>query len=234
MTKMNQIKVIAFDADDTLWVCEPIFRTMEAKVCELLSEYMDKEQLLKEILKNHIANLPLYGYGIKGYILSLTETALKISAGQVPQEVIDRIIAYGKEMLQEPVVLLQDVSEVLPRLKEHFRLMVITKGDLLDQQRKLEASGLLPYFNDIEIVSDKKTADYEKLFERHGIDPKEFMMVGNSLKSDILPVIELGAAGVHIPYEITWEHEKVEDLDHSNPLLHEISHLEEIYPIVGL
>lgn len=231
---MNQIKVIAFDADDTLWVCEPIFRTMEAKVCELLTGYMDKEQLLKEILKNHIANLPLYGYGIKGYILSLTETALKISNGKVPQEVIDRIIAYGKEMLQEPVELLEDVKEVLPVLKGKYHLMVITKGDLLDQQRKLEASGLLPYFDDVEILSDKQPADYEKLFERHGINPSEFMMVGNSLKSDILPVVELGGYGVHIPYKITWEHEKVEHPDRTNPLLREISHLRELIGIIGI
>lgn len=231
---MNQIKVIAFDADDTLWVCEPIFRTMEAKVCELLTGYMEKELLLKEILKNHVGNLPLYGYGIKGYILSLTETALKISNGKVSQEIIDRIISYGKEMLQEPVELLDDVKEVLPALKEKYRLMVITKGDLLDQQRKLEASGLLPYFDDVEILSDKKPADYEKLFERYGINPSEFMMVGNSLKSDVLPVVELGGYGVHIPYKITWEHEKVENIDRTNPLLHEISHLKELTDIVGL
>lgn len=231
---MSQIKMIAFDADDTLWVCEPIFRTMEAKVCELLSPYMDKESLLQKILENHIANLPLYGYGIKGYILSLTETALEISNREVPQSVINQIIAYGKEMLQEPVVLINQVEKILPRLKEHFNLMVITKGDLLDQQRKLNASGLLPLFDEVEILSDKTPDDYKKLFERHGISPDEFMMVGNSLKSDILPVIELGAQGVHIPYEITWEHEKVARIDRNNPLLHEITHLDEIYPIVGI
>lgn len=231
---MNQIKMIAFDADDTLWVCEPIFRTMEAKVCELLSDYMPKEQLLKEILKNHIANLPLYGYGVKGYILSLTETALKISNGQLPPEIIDQIIAYGKEMLQEPVELLDDVKEVLSQLKKKYRLMVITKGDLLDQQRKLEASGLLSYFEKVEILSDKQPSDYEKLFERHGIDPSQFMMVGNSLKSDVLPVVELGGYGVHIPYKITWEHEKVEFPEGPNPQLFKIERLGELFSIVGI
>ncbi|MEG1615307.1 MAG: HAD family hydrolase [Bacteroidales bacterium] len=230
---MDNIKVIGFDADDTLWVCEPIFRNAEKKVCELLKPWVETEELLDKILQIHVSNLPLYGYGIKGYILSLTETVLEVTDGRVPGELLNKIIALGKEMLQEPIVLLNHVETVLPRLKENYKLVVATKGDLLDQQRKLEASGLLRYFDDVEIMSDKNPAEYQKMFNRLNIKPTEFMMVGNSLKSDILPVIELGAKGVHIPYEITWAHEKVEEVDRNNPLFHEISHLEELYDILN-
>lgn len=230
---MTDIKVIGFDADDTLWICEPIFRNAEAKVCELLTPWMEREALLNRILEIHVRNMPLYGYGIKGYILSLTETALEISDGKVSQEVLTRILELGKEMLQEPVVLINDVESVLPKLKERYKLIVVTKGDLLDQQRKLEASGLLPLFDGVEILSDKKPDDYRKMFSRQNIAPSEFMMIGNSLKSDILPVMELGSKGVYIPYEITWAHERVEEMDKDNPLFHEISHMDEIYHLLG-
>ena len=144
---MDKIKVIGFDADDTLWICEPIFRNAEEKICKLLSPWMERDSLLKKILDVHVRNMPLYGYGIKGYVLSLTEAALEISDGNVSQDILTRILEVGKEMIQEPVVLINDVKTILPKLKENYKLLVITKGDLLDQERKLELSGLLPYFD---------------------------------------------------------------------------------------
>lgn len=231
---MDNIKVIGFDADDTLWVCEPIFREAEKRICELLSPWISPERLLQLILEVHVGNLNLYGYGIKGYILSLTEAVLHATENRVPQEILSRILQVGKEMLQEPVRLINRVDRILPVLKEQYKLIVVTKGDLLDQQRKIETSGLLACFDDVEIMSDKTPEAYQKMFNRMGIQPSEFMMVGNSLKSDILPVIELGCHGVHIPYEITWAHERVEEVDRTNPLFHEIRRMEELYDLVPI
>ncbi len=166
-------------------------------------------------------------------MLSLTEAALEISDGNVSQDILTRILEVGKEMIQEPVVLINDVKTILPKLKENYKLLVITKGDLLDQERKLELSGLLPYFDGVEIMSDKKTEDYHRLFDRLQINPSEFMMVGNSIRSDIQPVMALGARGVHIPYEITWAHEKVDDFDKNNPLFSEIQKMEELYKLLN-
>ena len=229
---MNDIKVIGFDADDTLWICESIFRNAELKICQLLSPYISQETLLEKIFEIHIQNLPVYGYGIKGYILSLTEAALKFSEKEIPGNVIFEIISIGKEMLNSPVELINNVENILPQLKNRYKLIVATKGDLLDQQRKLKNSGISHYFDHIEIMSDKKSSDYKKMFENLNISPSEFMMVGNSLKSDILPVIELGAKGIHIPYEITWLHENVENTEIQNPDFYEIKSLDEIFTLL--
>jgi putative hydrolase of the HAD superfamily len=211
------IKILAFDADDTLWHNETYFREIEDKFCALLEDYHPAHTIARELLQTEVANLSLYGYGIKGFILSLIETALRISDKTIPLEVIEKILAYGKELLEKPVHLIEDVEDVLGQLKNRYRLVMATKGDLLDQHRKLHKSGLGHYFHHIEIMSEKKQDDYGKLIKRLDIQPQEFVMIGNSLKSDILPVLQLGGHGFHIPYHTTWEHEKIGvNIDHPN------------------
>lgn len=214
---MKQIKVIAFDADDTLWVNEPYFREAEDKFCALLEEFLPRHQVAQELFKVEMQNLELYGYGVKAFMLSMMETALRICEKHLAPEVLERIIEIGREQLDKPVVLLEGVQDVLESLKGRYRLVVATKGDLLDQERKLQRSGLAHYFHHIEIMSDKKIKDYQKLIKHLDCQPEEFLMVGNSLKSDILPVLEIGGHAVHIPYHITWQHETVEtEVEHAN------------------
>jgi len=204
------IKVIAFDADDTLWVNEPFFREAEEKFASLLEDFMPQHAIMKELYRTEIDNLKLYGYGIKGFMLSMIETAIRISSGHLPMTIIDKIIQIGQEMLVKPVELLPGVEEVLKSLNGDFRIVMATKGDLIDQERKLKKSGLSKHFHHIEIMSEKRVEDYEKLIRHLDILPSEFLMLGNSLKSDILPVLELGGFGIHIPFHITWIHEQVE------------------------
>lgn len=204
------IKVIAFDADDTLWVNEPYFQETEEKFCELLAPYLSRHTLSQELFKTEIDNLKLYGYGIKGYILSMIEAALKISNNTISTEVIVKIIQYGKELLERPIELLDGVEDTLESLKGKYKLVVATKGDLLDQRRKLHNSGLGKYFHHIEVMSDKQETDYNDLIKRLDIHPSEFMMIGNSLKSDILPVLGIGGHAIHIPFHTTWAHEKID------------------------
>jgi putative hydrolase of the HAD superfamily len=209
------IKVIAFDADDTLWVNEPYFQETEKKFCALLEDYLPHHDVQKELFKTEIENLSLYGYGIKGFMLSMIETALRVSEKSASLDIIEKALEYGKELLAKPIELLDGVAEVLEALKGDYRLVVATKGDLLDQERKLKKSGIEHYFHHIEIMSDKKENDYLKLIRHLDIDPSEFLMLGNSLKSDILPVLEIGGHAFHIPYHVTWAHEEVENrIDH--------------------
>jgi len=211
------IKVIAFDADDTLWINEPYFQETEQKFCALLEDYLPRHTLAKELFKTEIQNLPLYGYGVKGFMLSMIETGLRVSDNTLNIEVLSKAIQYGKELLEKPIELLDGVEDVLKALKGKFRLVVATKGDLLDQERKLKKSGLEHYFHHIEIMSDKQEADYRKLIKHLDIQPAEFLMLGNSLKSDVLPVLAIGGHGVHVPYHTTWEHEQVEHhVEHTN------------------
>jgi len=217
MNPTNQLKVIAFDADDTLWVNEPYFQETEKKFCALLEDYLPHHSVQKELFKIEMQNLPLYGYGIKGFMLSMVEAALKVSENTVPLSVIEKAIDYGKELLSKPIELLEGVEEVLQKSRSKYRLVVATKGDLLDQERKLKKSGLEHYFHHIEIMSDKKENDYLKLIKHLDIDASAFMMVGNSLKSDVLPVLEIGGHAVHVPYHTTWAHEKIEGaIEHAN------------------
>jgi putative hydrolase of the HAD superfamily len=214
---MNNIKVIAFDADDTLFVNEPYFQETEKKFCALMSSYHSHHSLSQELFKTEIANLELYGYGIKGYILSMIEAAMKISDNTISIEIIEKIIKYGKELLEKPIELLDGVEETLEALKGKYKLIVATKGDLKDQQSKLHRSGLGPYFHHIEVMSDKQELNYEKLLGRLDIKPHEFFMIGNSLKSDVLPVLGIGGHAVHIPFHTTWEHEIVSHkVEHPN------------------
>lgn len=225
------IKVIAFDADDTLWVNEPYFQNTEKKFCDLMGEFLPQHTLSRELLKIEIENLVLYGYGIKGYILSMIETALKVSDNTIGIDAIEKIIDFGKELLNEPIELLENVEEVLAALQHDYRLVVATKGDLLDQERKLKKSGLSHYFHHIEIMSDKKEDDYLKLIKHLDINPTEFMMIGNSLKSDVLPVIRIGGHAIHVPYHTTWAHEQVETtLEHEN--FRHVTHLKEVLPLL--
>ena len=205
------IKTIAFDADDTLWVNEPNYQAVEHRFFELLHPFKPQEAVMKALLETENRNIPLYGYGVKGFMLSMIETALQLTNHKISIEVLETIIAMGKELIEKPIELLDDIVEVLEVLKDTHQLIIATKGDLLDQQRKLAKSGLIPYFDHIEIMSDKKEGDYAQLLKKLNVRPQEFVMIGNSLKSDILPVINIGGFGVYIPYHVTWQHEKVEE-----------------------
>jgi putative hydrolase of the HAD superfamily len=212
---MKNLKVIAFDADDTLFINETYFAETEQKFCGLMEDYLSHQSISKELFKMEIDNLKLYGYGIKGYILSMIEAAMRISNNTLPIAIIEKILQYGKELLEKPIVLLEGVEETLEALHGKYKLVVATKGDLLDQRRKLHNSGLGHYFHHIEVMSDKQEVDYSDLLRRLEIAPAEFFMIGNSLKSDILPVLAIGGHAIHIPFHTTWAHEKID---------HEISH----------
>ena len=207
---MKNIKVIAFDADDTLFINETYFAETEEKFCSLMSDYLSNQGISKELFKIQIDNLKTYGYGIKGFILSMIEAAMKISNNTISVEAIERIIQYGKELAEKPIVLLDGVEETLKALHGKYKLVVATKGDLLDQRRKLHNSGLGKYFHHIEVMSDKQEIDYTDLIKRLEIQPSEFFMIGNSLKSDVLPVLAIGGHAVHIPFHTTWEHERID------------------------
>jgi len=214
---MNNIKVIAFDADDTLWVNEPYFREAEEKCCALLEDYLPMHSVANELFKVEVKNLPLYGYGVKGFILSMIETILEVTEGTASLQTVEKAIQYGKELLDKPIELLAGVEEVLETLKPNYRLVVATKGDLLDQERKLKKSGLQNYFHHIEIMSDKQEKDYIKLLKHLDCKPEDFLMIGNSLKSDVLPVLQIGGHAVHVPYHTTWAHEMIENnVEHAN------------------
>ncbi len=229
---MQNCKVIGFDADDTLWVNEPYFRQTERKFCELLWNGMSLDEVTKELFEVEIGNIPLYGYGTKAFTLSMIETSLKITNGNVSSEKISAILELGKEQINKPIELLDGVVELLKSLQGKYRLIVATKGDLLDQERKLHKSGLLKYFHHIEVMSDKKDADYEKLIKHLDIKPEEFLMVGNSLKSDILPVLNVGGNAVHIPFHTTWEHELVSEKEIENANFHEIENIRELLNLI--
>ena len=207
----RNIKVIAFDADDTLWVNEPFFRDAENEFCKLLKNYISEEDCKQLLFEVEIKNLPMYGYGIKPFTLSLIEAAIALSKNRIPLETVSKIIELGKEMLSKPIRLIDGIEETLIKLSSKYRLVMATKGDLLDQERKLIKSGLEKYFHHIEVMSDKQPNNYQKLITHLDITPSQFLMIGNSLKSDVLPVLEIGSYAIHIPFHTTWEHEKVEE-----------------------
>ncbi len=208
--KYSDVKVIGFDADDTLWVNEPIFRHIEQRFASLLQEYDDPDNVTSKLFETEIKNLGSYGYGIKGFVLSMIETAIRVSNGNLSPSVINDIIDLGKKMMGHPVELLDGVEATLTQLQPDYRLIVVTKGDLLDQERKLKKSGIEHYFHHTEVVSDKTEEHYASLLSHFDIDPGEFLMVGNSMKSDILPILNIGAKAVHVPYHTTWQHEVVD------------------------
>ncbi|WP_288758416.1 HAD family hydrolase [uncultured Brevundimonas sp.] len=201
------ITTVGLDADDTLWHNETLFRLTHARFVDLLDDHGDADVIEARLAQVERRNLRLYGYGIKGFTLSMIETAMELCDGGAPPEVVREILAAGREMLAHPVETLPGVDEVVAQLSERYRLVLITKGDLLDQERKLAASGLGERFSAVEIVSEKDRGTYERVFARHGTGATEAAMAGNSMKSDVLPAIEAGAFGVHIPYHVTWAHE---------------------------
>jgi putative hydrolase of the HAD superfamily len=205
----SNIEVIGFDADDTLWVNETYFRETEERFAELLEGYETKNKIDQELFKIEMENLETYGYGIKGFMLSMVESALDLSNNRVSQQTILEILNLGKKMIQQPVELLDGVKEVLEKIKNKYRLIVLTKGDLLDQERKLKKSGLSKYFHHVEVLSDKKEANYLKLLNHLEIDINKFLMVGNSLKSDVIPILNIGGKAIHVPFHTTWAHELV-------------------------
>lgn len=211
------IKVIAFDADDTLWVNEPYYQETEHKFCDLLENYLPQHSISKELFATEMQNLALYGFGVKSFMLSMIETALRISDKSLNITILEKIIQLGKDLINKEIEILEGVEEVLKSVSGKYKLVVATKGDLLDQERKLRNSGIEHYFHHIEIMSDKQESDYKKLIKHLDILPEQFMMIGNSLKSDVLPILALGGIGVHIPYHVTWAHEKIETkVDHPN------------------
>ena len=201
------ITTVGLDADDTLWHNETIFRLTHDRFAEMLAEHGDRDTIEARLAEVERRNLRLYGYGIKGVTLSMIETAMELTGGEPPAGVIREILAAGREMLGHPVEPLPGVDEALAQLSERYRLVLVTKGDLLDQERKLAASGLGDLFAGVEIVSEKTVETYRTIFDRHGTGAGEAVMAGNSMKSDVLPAIAAGAWAAHIPYVITWAHE---------------------------
>ncbi|HET7413923.1 MAG TPA: HAD family hydrolase [Pararhizobium sp.] len=205
------ISTIGLDADDTLWQNEQFFRLTEDRFTAFLADYCDSELLCARLLEAERRNVAHYGFGIKGFTLSMIETAIEVTGGKVPSSVIGDILAAGRELLRHPVETLPFVRETLEELSQSYRLILITKGDLFDQERKLAESGLGSYFQGVEIVSGKNAETYRTIFARHGSGPAASVMVGNSLKSDVLPAIEAGAWGIHVPHDLTWALEHAEE-----------------------
>lgn len=229
---LNKVRIVCFDADDTLWANEPYYQDVEQKFCAMLENYLPQHTTAQELFRTEMQNLPLYGYGIKAFMLSMIETALRITEHQAPPSLIAKIIESGKTMLDQPIELFAGVTQVLETLSPKYRLVIATKGDLLDQERKLRKSGIASYFHHVEIMSDKKEADYHNLIRHLDCQPEEFVMVGNSLKSDILPVLSIGGHGIHIPYHLTWAHEVIQDpVEHERLLtLDSIEQITQYFP----
>lgn len=205
------LTTIGFDADDTLWQNETFFRLTQDRFARLLADYADPDHLHDRLLAAERRNLGHYGFGVKGFVLSMIETAIEVTEGRVPAVVISELMAAGRDMLEHPIELLPHARDAVESLSDRYRVLLITKGDLLDQERKLAQSGLGDLFDGVEIVSDKTPPVYRAIFARHGAQADQAMMVGNSLKSDVLPVLSLGGWGVHVPHGLTWA------LEHAEP-----------------
>jgi putative hydrolase of the HAD superfamily len=201
---MRGLSTIAFDADDTLWHSERAFRLTEERFAALLADYMEAGDLSRRLLETEKRNLHFYGFGWKGFILSMMETAIDVTDGKVPTSVLRTLIDLGHDIAAHPIEILPDVRETLEAVAGRYRILLITKGDLLDQEQKLARSGLGELFQAVEIVSDKSPVTYQRIFTRHGDGPERSMMVGNSLKSDVVPAIEVGSWGIFIPHPLTW------------------------------
>ncbi len=210
------IKTIGFDADDTLWQNEQFFRTTQSHFKQLLSDYADHEVLDEQLLEAETKNLKLYGFGVKGFTLSMIETAIEVTDGNLPVDVIRSILVTGRDMLSHPIELLPHAQKTVEALADDYRLLLITKGDLLDQERKLAQSGLGDLFKGVEIVSDKTVEVYARIFSNYKTAPAQSMMVGNSLKSDVIPALDAGSWGIHVPHGLTWSFEQAEP-----PVAHE-------------
>ena len=219
------IELIAFDGDDTLWHGEVLFARTQEWFVTLLSPYGEEEQIMESLAQVETTNLSLFGYGVKGFTLSMIETAIQLTAGRITGVEIQKVIDKAREMLSSPVSLLDGAREAVSRLSKTHRLMIVTKGDLLDQESKISRSGLSGYFAHIQVVSEKTTETYAALLRRMGVRPESFLMAGNSLRSDVIPVLELGGYAVHIPYALTWAHERVDTPPTDNPRFHMLESL---------
>ena len=226
------LTTIGFDADDTLWHNERIYRLTEERFAACWASMRRRRMCRDGCWKRRSATSHLYGFGIKGFTLSMIETAVEVTDGRVSNAAIREILEAGREMLRHPVETLPHVRETLEALAGRYRLVLITKGDLFDQERKLAASGLGELFDAVEIVSDKNAGTYQRIFARHGDGPERAMMIGNSVKSDILPAIEAGSWGVHVPYEITWAMEHA-DAPLEHPRFRRVGHLGELEEVVS-
>ena len=229
----KNIKVIGFDADDTLWVNETYYREAELEFAALLAQYETANKIDQELFKMEMSNLDMYGYGVKSFILSMVESAIDISNNKVSIKTISDILNIGKNMINKPIELLDGVEEVLKTVSKKYRLILVTKGDLLDQERKLERSGLTEYFHHIEVLSDKKAANYSKLLNHLDINPEEFLMIGNSLKSDILPLVDIKAHAIHVPFHTTWIHEQVTEEETNGKEYRTVKNLKQIIPFLS-
>ena len=204
--------VLGFDADDTLWHNETIFEKVHERYRALLAQYHDAATVDRTLFATEMRNLELYGYGVKGFTLSAIETAIQLTGGKIRADEIQQLIELGRAMLEHPVELLDGVAETLATVGVSHRVLLITKGDLRDQERKLAKSGLAPHFERVEIVSEKNEETYAGILRRHAIAAERFLMVGNSLKSDIVPVLAIGGAAAFVPYHLTWAAERVEEV----------------------
>jgi putative hydrolase of the HAD superfamily len=205
------VRVVGFDGDDTLWHNETRFNVTQAAYRELVGRHVPGVDVGSRLAETETKNLGIYGYGVKSFTLSMIETAIELTEGLIPASDLEVILGWGKRMLMEPTELLDHVEKTLKQIAGRYDLLLITKGDLFDQESKLARSGLGDLFLGVEIVSEKSVDSYQAIFKRRGIAPREFVMVGNSLRSDVVPVLTLGGQAVHIPYQVTWQHEHVPD-----------------------
>ncbi|HEY0872145.1 MAG TPA: HAD family hydrolase [Vicinamibacterales bacterium] len=223
--------LVALDADDTLWHNEPLFTSRREQFCSLLTRYEPAGVPEDQLYEVEMRNLRHFGYGVKGFVLSMIETAIEITGGRIESRDVRQIIEWGREMVSGPIELLEGVGDAVEALAKEYSVILVTKGDLLDQETKLARSGLGHMFQGIEIVSDKTPDTYRKVMSRYDVRPDHFVMVGNSLRSDVLPVVEAGAHAVYVPYEMSWIHERVPPEALLNVRFHEISHIREL-PVV--
>ena len=227
------IKVVAFDGDDTLWHNEAHFNLTQAALRDLLHAHVPDADVDARLFETEMANLRIYGYGIKSFTLSMLETAIQVTGGRITASDLEVILGWGKRMLREPTELLEGVHETLLDVSRDHELLLITKGDLFDQESKLARSGLADRFAGVEILSDKNVDSYRRVLNRRGIDAGEFVMVGNSLRSDVVPVVELGARAVHIPYHVTWQHEQVDEDSVPGEGWFRLEKITELSPLLG-
>jgi len=230
----QNISVVAFDGDDTLWVNEPIYQSFEKDLVRMLSRYVGPKIAREKLFAINTSNLGMFGYGVKGFVLSMIETAIEISRGEIPAAEIQKILAMGKQMLEHPVEVIEGVEEVLHQLSSSYHLMLVTKGDLIDQESKISRSGLAGYFKNIEILSEKNENSYELLLDKHRLPRNEFLMVGNSVKSDILPVVNIGGNAAHIPFHTTWGHEHVDEMHLKDKYFLQLKHASELLTFLSV
>jgi putative hydrolase of the HAD superfamily len=229
---MTTFDAIAFDADDTLWHSESLYAAAQEEYRRLFASYAEAERIDRVLHQTEMQNLTVYGYGVKGFALSMIEAALELSQHQITGSEVQRVLDLAKQMLSTDVELIEGVAEVIAQLAQTYPLLLITKGDLAHQEAKIEQSGLKPYFSTIEIVTDKTPQSYAALLLRHHIEPSHFLMIGNSLRSDILPVLEIGGQAVHVPYAITWAHEHVDVPSEQQGRYHELAHIGQLLALI--